>query len=165
MRLIIFDLDNTLVRPLPGIKIPNTWKQQEIIPGVVEQCAKLIDDGVTLAIASNQGGVGLGICTLEDAQERVEKVATAIGAKKWMISIHHEGATRTDLSRFHMPYLGVAAQPFYRKPQPGMIFNLMMQLHTTAPETLFIGDQESDCKAATNAGVRFQWAKEFFGWS
>lgn len=162
--LYIFDLDQTLVRPVEGLKVPNSIREQVIIPGVVEHCALLREDGAKLAIASNQGGVSLGICSLAEAQERVKDVADKIGAVHWMISIFHEGATK-DMSRFHIPYVGTVAQPYYRKPQPGMILHLMMQLRAVAPETLFVGDQESDCEAARNAGVQFAWAKDFFGWS
>ena len=162
--LYIFDLDQTLVRPVEGLKVPNSIREQVIIPGVVEQCARFKELGAKLSIASNQGGVSLGICTLEEAQERVKHVANAIGAEHWMISIFHEQATR-NMAYFHIPFVGTTSHPYYRKPAPGMLLHLMMQFRANAPDTWFIGDQESDREAARNAGVQFAWAMDFFGWS
>ena len=164
MMLIIFDLDQTLVRPIPGVTVPNNLLQQEFIPGVLDRCAKLREEGATLAIASNQGGVSLGLCTLAEAVDRVEYAAAQIGAKKWLMCIYHANATM-NLRFFHMPYRGIVADEYYRKPNPGMLLLHMHQLRATAPDALFVGDQESDCEAARNAGVPFAWAKDFFGWT
>lgn len=164
MKLIIFDLDRTLVQPIPGVTVPNNLLQQEMIPGVLDRCAALREEGAQLALASNQGGVALGLCTLAETVDRVEYVAEKIRAKKWLMCIHHDKAT-VDLRFFHMPYRGIVADAYYRKPQPGMLLMLMHQLRATAPDTLFVGDQATDCEAARNAGIPFAWAKDFFGWT
>jgi D-glycero-D-manno-heptose 1,7-bisphosphate phosphatase len=163
VKLIIFDLDQTLVRPVNGVKVPNRLEQQEIISGVIERCEELRANGVLLAVASNQGGVAFGLSTLEESRERVEHAAKLIGAAKWIISLHHDKGTR-DVTHLHMPYCGIAATPYFRKPQPGMLLHLVYHFQVTALDTLFVGDQESDQQAAQNAGIPFAWAKDFFGW-
>lgn len=165
MTLYIFDLDGTLVRPnAPGIKIPNNARQQEMIPGVVERCFQLRGEGHSLAIASNQGGVGLGICALDDAWDRVNDAAEQINAADYLICTYHEKAK---IQLPHEPdgafghYTGLA---FWRKPNPGMLLHLMLALEFMPADTVFVGDMDSDQQAAANAGVRFEWAKDFFGW-
>ena len=51
-----------------------------------------------------------------------------------------------------------------RKPKPLMLVRLMHRFGARRDETLFVGDMERDEEAARRAGVRFQWAHEFFGW-
>ena len=161
--LIIFDLDQTLVRPVPGVKVPNRIDQQEMIPGVVERCAELRAEGHRLAMASNQGGVALGIADFHETLDRVEDAAKKIGTGGyWIASLYHEKGT---IRQPHNPDEGYCNDPFWRKPMPGMLLHLMLETRTTAPDTLFVGDQESDRQAAINAGVRFEWAKDFFGWT
>jgi phosphoglycolate phosphatase-like HAD superfamily hydrolase len=45
-----------------------------------------------------------------------------------------------------------------------MLVRLMHRFGARRDETLFVGDMERDEEAARRAGVRFQWAHEFFGW-
>jgi phosphoglycolate phosphatase-like HAD superfamily hydrolase len=45
-----------------------------------------------------------------------------------------------------------------------MIKRLMRRFRARPDETLFVGDMETDESAARDAGCRFQWAHEFFGW-
>lgn len=155
-KLIIFDLDGTLVRGVgfDAPKIPNRWEEQEFIPGVIERCEQLRAEGITLAIASNQGGVAFGFCSLQEASFRVEQSARAIGAKWWRICPYHEKGTIPEF-----------AYPSYdRKPEAGMLFDIMEECRVLEEETLFVGDMDTDKQAARNAGIDFQWAKDFFGW-
>jgi len=165
-KLIIFDLDQTLVRPIPGIKVPNRLSEQVMILGVVGKCKQLRMQGHTLAIASNQGGVSLGLCTLQDAKDRVYTVAQEIGAAQWEMCIYHENA-KPDLptALLHNPSDGIVTRAFYRKPAPGMLLAIMLLCEFQPADTLFVGDMDTDRQAAANAGVRFEWAKDFFGWS
>jgi len=161
MALYIFDLDGTLVRGVNGVKVPKRHEQQEIIPGVIEKCATLLAEGHLLAIASNQGGVAHALCSVPDSVDRVRAASEAIGgASGWMISLYHVDGH--DVSPLHMPRHGIAATPFYRKPQPGMLLHLMLTLGSTAPNTVFVGDMQSDADAARNAGIAFEWAEKFF---
>jgi D-glycero-D-manno-heptose 1,7-bisphosphate phosphatase len=52
-----------------------------------------------------------------------------------------------------------------RKPQPGMLLNIMKHFGTAPEQTLYVGDLEVDREAARRAGVAFKWAWDFFGWS
>lgn len=153
-KLIIFDLDGTLVRGVNGIEIPNRLSEQEFIPGVLERCEQLRADGVKLAIASNQGGVAYGYCAYEQAELRVMEAAKDIGAEWWLMCPYHPYGT---VQHFRQDSIS-------RKPNPGMPWELMSSSRIFALDTIFVGDMDSDRMAANNAGVAFQWAKDFFGW-
>jgi D-glycero-D-manno-heptose 1,7-bisphosphate phosphatase len=153
MTLYIFDLDGTLVRGV-GVKIPNRLSQQEFIPGVIETCDNLREEGHTLAIASNQGGVAFGFGTLNEAEERLRVSAEMIGAKAWHYCPYHSGGKIEEFRR----------ESFDRKPNPGMIFRIMLALEATVHDVIFVGDMDTDKMAANRAGVAFKWAHEFFGW-
>jgi len=149
--LIIFDKDNTLIAPCNG-RPANTVAEQRLLPGVVEKCAELREQGHVLAIASNQGGVAFGYLTQLEAQVLVRHAARLIGAADWEMCPHHPGGTIT-------PYTQACT---CRKPAPGMLHTLMRRLRYTPRNTIYIGDQDTDRQAAQAAGCRFIWASEFF---
>ena len=45
-----------------------------------------------------------------------------------------------------------------------MLERLAHRFGVSKDETLFVGDMERDCEAARRAGIRFEWAWDFFGW-
>ncbi len=151
--LHIFDADWTLRRcTVPGQPCPNRAGEWELMPGVKERLARLDWNTHTLAIASNQGGVGLG---------------------------HLSGVTAHGLLRdLYIELIGKEPNPDHiqvcphrpdegckcRKPRPAMLTHLMQVTRTPPGLTLFVGDQESDLQAAIAAGCGFAWAAAFFGW-
>ena len=54
-------------------------------------------------------------------------------------------------------------QRAWRKPAPGMLREAMAMAAVGPADTLFVGDQPCDEAAAEAAGVRFEWAEDFFG--
>ena len=51
----------------------------------------------------------------------------------------------------------------YKKPNPYMLNDIMSIAGAEATETLFVGDQDTDKDAASNAGCGFMYANEFAG--
>ena len=155
VKLYIFDADGTLRRTsVPGQPCPNKHGEWELMPGVRERLAQ-IDwgaDGARFGIATNQGGVGMGYLSAEMAFALlVEMVKAAFGR------VPPEGSIEM------CPHVPDANCPC-RKPQPLMLVRLVHRFQVRRDETLFVGDMERDEEAARRAGVRFQWAHEFFGW-
>jgi D-glycero-D-manno-heptose 1,7-bisphosphate phosphatase len=152
--LFIFDKDGTLVTKRGGgdPPIPNSVKEQIMLPGVILKCAKLREAGHTLAIASNQGGVAWGFLDIDDAEAMMRHAARMIGATWWKFCPHHPEA----------PSIALGRECRNRKPNPGMLISIMLHLGFGAKDTIYIGDMESDRQAAEAAGVRFVWADEFF---
>ena len=50
-----------------------------------------------------------------------------------------------------------------RKPNPGMLLEAMQDAGIPPEESIYVGDKDTDQQAAENAGMRFYWAKDFFG--
>lgn len=152
--LIIFDKDGTLCRNKNGQTFNNHPNEQEMIPGVVEVCHKLFEDGIDLAIASNQGGVAFGYLTFEDMILMVTEAAVAIKAHVIRACPDHP---KGSVYPFNRPST-------YRKPESGMLTSIMDELSANPDVVLMVGDRDEDLQAAENAGVEFMWAWEFFGW-
>ena len=155
VKLYIFDADGTLRRTTrPGQPCPNTHGEWELMPRVEERLGQ-IDwgaGGARFGIASNQGGVGMGYLSGETAFALlVEMVKAAFGREP------PEGSIEM------CPHAPMTNCPC-RKPRPLMLVRLMHRFGVRRDETLFVGDMDKDEQAARRAGVRFQWAHEFFGW-
>jgi D-glycero-D-manno-heptose 1,7-bisphosphate phosphatase len=145
--LYIFDKDNTLVFSYPG-RPANSVTEQRLLPGVAEKCARLRQAGHYLAIASNQGGIASGKITLSAVGEMMGHLANLIQADSYRYCPHSSWRNECNC----------------RKPKPGMILSLMNQFDISRHGVVFVGDADTDKAAAEAAGVKFEWACEFFGW-
>jgi D-glycero-D-manno-heptose 1,7-bisphosphate phosphatase len=148
--LIIFDKDGTLVTSTTSGP-PNKVSEQVPIPGVAYYCERMRAEGQVLAVASNQGGVAFGYTSLEEATAMVRAAADLIGAAAYRLCPYHpEGIVFNDPA------------PACRKPEAGMLLELMGTLRFKPSETLMVGDDEADRGAAENAGVTFMFADDFW---
>lgn len=153
--LIIFDADGTLRRcTVDGQPCPNAAGQWELMPNVKETMAKFDygPDGILIGIASNQAGVSLGYLTEHAAYQLLKDLFVEVTGR-WPI----QGL----LQVCPHPVNGGCA---CRKPEPGMLLKIMQVAGVPSNHTFYVGDMDSDEQAARNAGVDFQWAKDFFGW-
>jgi histidinol-phosphate phosphatase family protein len=153
IRLYIFDADDTLRRTtVPGKPCPHRPGEWELLPGVRERLSRMdwARDGAYLGIASNQDQVAYGHMTEATCRALFEDLV--------------EAATGTRLEdaciRFCPHALEVDCA--CRKPQPGMIHDIVRHFGVTEAETLFVGNAPTDEEAARRAGVRFAWAWDFF---
>ncbi len=163
MGLYIFDKDGTLVQKLRtrvGKKrSAEDPEEQVLIEGAFEKIARLRRAGHRLAIASNQTSVARGIITYRQAAEIMQNCADKVGGvDAWRFSPFDPKAKLT-LKGKNNPY---AREDPSRKPNPGMVLDLMKELGCTPKDTVMVGDSDIDKKAAKNAGVRFIKAKKFF---
>jgi len=133
MKLVIFDADGTLTPLRSGSA--GDWRR-ELMPGVAEKCAALREQGVTLAIVSNQSKKR----SRAEIAAQLSWTRRAIGAR----------------------YVRWATTEKRRKPSPIMLLEVMRAAGVQASETIFVGDWETDCQAALAAGVEFAWARDFF---
>lgn len=140
-RLVIFDLDGTLT---PGANASGSGRW---LPGRLDGLRALAAAGVHLAIATNQGGVAIGLANEADVRRKVGAVAAAVRPP-----MHVEICTAAPRSN-----------DFRRKPNPGMLLAAMAHFGVTPAQTLFVGDMETDREAARNAGVAYMDTDDFFG--
>ena len=163
MSLYIFDKDGTLVQRLRKYWLfkhsPLKMEEQILIPGVFEKLAELRAAGHQLAIATNQPAVARGLISLQEAEELVKNCAAKVGGvDAWRLSPFHPLALKT-LHGKPNPY---ARDDDTHKPHPGMILDLMRELHSVPTDTFMIGDKRVDKKCAHAAGATFIAYDEFF---
>jgi D-glycero-D-manno-heptose 1,7-bisphosphate phosphatase len=154
--LIIFDKDGTVIKYLDG-RPANYPEEQELLPGVAERIAQLKERGCKIALASNQGGVAWGFISYAQAEALMADAAAKMEADAWIFCPHDPRAAGKP--RANEEY---AIPCSCRKPEPGMLMELMQRFGASPDETLFVGDRDEDREAARRAGVRFMWANKFF---
>lgn len=180
IKLIIFDLDGTLVKT----HTPN------LLPGVADFFHKALkgDGGVNgpaphLAIATNQGGVGfrywiekehfgipLFYPTQESVEKRLQSVVRALGGDEHTLPVYVCFAYVNRQGQWSPTPPGKENdprwQPGWRKPQPGMLLQAIQDHGVNPDETLYVGDRDEDKGAARAAGCHFSDARAFFnaGW-
>ena len=153
--LYIFDVDGTLVETKSGDTFRKTAEDWRWLPGRVQHLQDLSVNAY-VAFASNQAGVAFpwSKFTEQEIIDQMKAMAEAVGDAAWRccFTTPNEKA----LPQYHNP------NDPNRKPGPGMILSLMEQHDVSAPYVLFVGDRPEDEQAAAAAGVRFQWAKDYF---
>lgn len=170
--LVIFDLDGTLVESYTT----------NLLPGV-KDFFRLVLQGrcpqpPSLAIATNQGGVGMRrwmekagfgepeeYPTQAEVEQRLKSVVASLGDDQPLpFYVSYRYQTRQgrwsplpEESRDDPRW-----QADWRKPQPGMLLQAMQDAGVIPQQTLYVGDSAADMQAAQAAGCAFQWAKDFF---
>lgn len=152
MKLIIFDVDGTLVTTKSGDTFRKGADDWQWIPERLERCQELDSQGVKLALATNQGGVAFGYLDPHEIRHELYKTGQAIHAAAVEMCFSHPKAT-IELWREDSPE---------RKPNPGMLLRIIQDAGEDLSDVLYVGDRDEDEQAAHNAGVTFMWADEFF---
>jgi D-glycero-D-manno-heptose 1,7-bisphosphate phosphatase len=154
-RLVVFDADDTLRHTIvPGKPCPHRPDEWVLKPGVRETLLRVPwggEDGPRVGVASNQDQVAYGLVSLEMARQLLHDLTVAATG-----STPHESAVQLCP---HAQEAGCAC----RKPEPGMLLNIMNHYGVEPAETLFVGNGEEDREAALRAGVAFMWAADLFG--
>ena len=163
--LIILDKDGTLVESISGAKYPS-FHDQLLIPGVKERIDAHVDRADILAIASNQGGISKGYKSLNKAKAEfmevlglLPQIKVACFCPDFEGQILHQiwaDGTFDTLKLENFSNL----RPF-RKPQPGMLLYLMDIFKGMYSDVLFVGDMDSDEKAAVAARVKYLDVKQW----
>lgn len=132
--LIILDRDGVINYESPDyIKSPEEW---EPIPGSLEAIAKLNQAGHTVAIATNQSGIGRGYYTIKILQAIHTKMTQNLAA----VGGHLDGI-------FYCPH-APEDQCECRKPKPGLLLQIAQYFHADLKQALLIGDSWRDMEAA-----------------
>ncbi|MCK4870046.1 MAG: D-glycero-beta-D-manno-heptose 1,7-bisphosphate 7-phosphatase [Gammaproteobacteria bacterium] len=137
-KLIILDRDGVVNEDSDAyIKSPDEW---HAIPGSLEAIAKLNNANILVVIASNQSGVARGYFTEETLAEIHQKMQRELAA----LSGHIDDIFYCP----HHPNDHCAC----RKPETGMIKDILKKYDVAPENTLLIGDAIKDIQAAQRSG-------------
>lgn len=139
-RLVLIDRDGVINRDsIEYIKSVEEW---EPLPGSLEAIADLTHAGFTVAVVTNQSGIGRGLLTeqtLAAIHAAMREAVQAAGGR--IAGIHYCP---------HLPDDGCDC----RKPRPGLLHRAADALGLPLAGAPFIGDKISDVEAAHAAGAR-----------
>lgn len=142
---VILDRDGTLNRRPPQAQYVTKPEEFEWLPGSLEALSLLKDRGYTVAVVSNQAGIGRGAMTEDDLAAIHDRMCRDAGGAIEAI--------------YHCPHDWDEGCEC-RKPAPGMLFQAQRELDLDLSRTPFIGDDERDGQAAAAAGCPFAMVGE-----
>lgn len=136
--LLILDRDSTLI-----VDHGYTWKARdlEFIPGALESLKFAQDNDVTVAIATNQSGLGRGFFSLQQYESFTNQLVEKV--------LLHGGKISFIATCPHIPEDLCSC----RKPQPGLITIILAKFGKVPSEVLLLGNSETDTIAGESAGV------------
>jgi len=143
---VIFDRDGVLNHDVAYAHRP---EQIEWVPGAIAAVKAVNDAGLFAFVATNQAGVARGFY----GEDHVHDLHV------WMNAVLRLHGAQIDAFA-HSPYHpdGVveayARESSCRKPNPGMILDLMGRFSVNQAKVVMIGDRDTDVAAAQAAGVR-----------
>lgn len=141
-----FDLGGTLLAlEQDEIALTATGKVT-LLPGVRDRLLSL--HGKPVFVITNQAGVALGQLSAATARGFIDQINAEVeqGITDYRICMHH-------------PRAGCPC----RKPQPGMVLELVQTYALNLAQAVMIGDTTNDEQCAQRAGIgTFLWAHTFF---
>lgn len=140
MKVLVLDRDGVINTDSPDyIKSPDEWHP---LPGSIDAIARASKAGFTIAVASNQSGVGRGLFDLD--------TLSAIHDK--MIETVENAGGRIDLIVFcpHHPDDDCEC----RKPKAGLLRRIEAELRATLAGQWSVGDSSRDLAAAREVGAQ-----------
>jgi D-glycero-D-manno-heptose 1,7-bisphosphate phosphatase len=119
-----------------------SWSEFEFLPGTLEALRRLTQLGWPVVVISNQAVVGHGLVSRQTVEE--------INAH--MVAVVQSVGGRIDQVLYcpHRPEEGCDC----RKPRPGLLLRAADRLGLDLSRSFFVGDAESDVRAAQAVGCR-----------
>jgi D-glycero-D-manno-heptose 1,7-bisphosphate phosphatase len=138
-KLILLDRDGTLIENVPYLADPD---KVSLIPGAAEAVREFIRLGWTVALVSNQSGIGRGLldeATLQAVNQRLIDLLKAHGVQ--LAGLYHcpDHPDRPSANR---------------KPAPGMALQAARDFNADLKEAWVIGDSVVDIGLAEAIGAR-----------
>jgi len=136
-KAVFLDRDGTIVT---GIENVRSADELRFINGAQEALQILAGAGYLLVLVSNQGGVGLGVFSMEDLEgmdARLREMVSALGLEL-AGTYYCTDKPESDCS--------------CRKPEPALALAAADELDIDLPSSLVIGDKTSDVMLGRNIG-------------
>ncbi len=140
-RAVFLDRDGVINRPVirDGKPFPPvTVDEFELLPGVVQACARLRAAGYLIVVATNQPDVGRGTLARDVVEAMHEKMASLIALD--CVEVCYD------------PGQGIPSE--FRKPAPGMLLRAAAELGIDLSKSWMVGDRWRDIDCGVHAGCR-----------
>ena len=161
-RVLFLDLDDTIRHSKRNTFIKDVH-DIEVFPDVIPVLSQYKDNGYFIYGISNQGGIAYNYKTLEQNMEEMGKTFDLVKTN---------GRTLLDGIRFCPYHPNAKSFPFgnkslNRKPYYGMLVSIEEELRQKGvyidyDRSILVGDLPEDFECAMSAGIKFQWAWDFF---
>jgi D-glycero-D-manno-heptose 1,7-bisphosphate phosphatase len=137
-RYVLIDRDGTIIEECHYLSDPG---QVRLIPGSAEAMRTLGEQGLGLAVVTNQSGVGRGYFDLDRLEQINQRMCDLLGSE----GVHLDGIYFCP----HTPddHCGC------RKPRPGMIEQAAKELGFKPAQCMVVGDRETDIELGRNVGA------------
>jgi histidinol-phosphate phosphatase family protein len=136
--------------------LPEVYRSEDLslLPGVAEAIRKANSAGLPVLVATNQPGLAKGFMTEEghaQIRARLDELLVEHEAfiDDYAYCPHHPEAGHPG----EVPRLKISCD--CRKPEPGLLLDLISRHALDPAATIMVGDSERDLQAASNAGVEF----------
>lgn len=129
-KALFLDLDGTLIVTKSGKTFPVDKDDWQFNKNIIECIEKYVDAGYYIMVVSNQGGIEAGIVKLNDFRQKIRKIMNDLIV-----------ATGLPLSRVAYRFsVSNNAEDFFRKPNPGMAYDLALSNILNLSECVMVGD-------------------------
>lgn len=124
----------------------------EFVPGIFDDCQKLIQKGYHLIVITNQAGIAKGLYTHQQVDELHHFMTRQFADKGVPL-----------LEVYYCPHHESYSRCLCRKPGSLLLEKALARFELDAASSYFIGDRERDIEAGNNAGVKGILVKENTG--
>lgn len=143
---LFLDRDGVINVDSEYVYLPENFK---FVNGIFQLVRTANQLGYLVVVVTNQAGIGRGYYTEADFHSLTQ----------WMLEEFSRRGARIDAVYFcpDHPEHGIGRYrntSNYRKPGPGMLFQAAHDLKISLPDSLIVGDKETDLKAGEAAGIR-----------
>ena len=147
-KAVILDYDGTLREMSGKFKYPINPNEVKLLPNRSKVLKNWQKKGYLLLGVSNQSGIEKG--NLTDAQARVcfDRTNELLGL---------------DIDYQYCPHHSFPIRCYCRKPLFGLGVHFVRKYKLNPSQCVVVGDSTSDRTFATRGGMKFEWAKDFFG--
>ena len=145
-KALFLDLDGTIVKPKDGKTFPDTPDDFLFLEGILPFIKEYNDIGYYICIVSNQAGISQGFITHEFMEERLDLISKEI-----------EEYIGRGINYMYCANYGC----YDRKPNPGMVYTMALQLELDLRESVMVGNSQDDYDLMKVSGIgKFYWIND-----
>lgn len=140
-KAVFTDLDGTLIETLSGRKFPLHSEDWKFIDNTLAALKHYVNKGYKICIVTNQGSIEQGYLTEKVFLRKINTVCAGI---EKLLSLPANTVTYAYCTEM---------ESYHRKPNPGMAYDMALELELDLKDCIMFGDTDSDKEFAVNSGM------------